>query len=232
MSYTIPGPPPKQRPTVVRIAVYLLWAVVAINIINIILGLLPNPELDQALEEFNRENALPEGAEAANNIAVIAGTAFSALFTIALAVLAVFVGRGSQPARITTWALGGFLVLCQGCGLIVYASLPSLTSGAAGNEDAERAQRQAEIIAENTPAWLATTTTVLSVLSLIALILVIILLAVPAANDFFRKQEEVWTPPTGGGGFPQYPPPSGSQDPGAPPTPPAPPAPPTPPTQQ
>jgi hypothetical protein len=65
---------------------------------------------------------------------------------------------------------------------------------------------------------MTTVSTVTNVLVLICLLLVIILLALPASNDFFRKEQEVWVPPT-------YPPVGGGY--GYPPAPPSPPAPPT-----
>ena len=37
---------------------------------------------------------------------------------------------------------------------------------------------------------------VLTVVMLLALVAVVILLALPASNEFFRKEQEVWVPPT------------------------------------
>jgi hypothetical protein len=236
MTYAIPGPPAKQRPAPVRIAVLLLWAVVILNVVSVGLGFVPTPELDRAMDDFNRANPELATDDSLTTISAVIGAVVLGIVTIALAILAVFVGRGSQPARITTWVLSGILVLCQGCGLIATAAAPALVNSMAGsgNADSEVLAEQTRIITENTPAWLTAATTVIGVLSVIALIAVIILLAVPAANEFFRKQDEIWVPPTTPGtpgGFPQYPPPA--MPPGPPPSqPPAPPTqPPYPPTQ-
>lgn len=237
MTYAVPGPPTKQRPAPVKVAVVLLWAVAAMSLLSIALTFVPTPELDQAMEEFAREN--PQFAT--DDSLTLASSLISALVIgvigIAFAILAVFVNKGSQPARVITWVLGGIMVLCQGCGLIFAAATPALMEGLAGSGDAdtEAVAEQARIITENTPAWLTAASTAIGVLSVIALILVIILLAVPSANEYFRKQDDVWVPPTGqgGGGFPQYPPPAVPQDPGSPPPPPAaPPSTPPPPAQQ
>jgi hypothetical protein len=216
-------------------AVLLLWFVVALNVVNIGLSFVPTPELDRAMDDFNREHPELATDDSLTVISSIIGAVVLGVITIALAVLAMFVGRGSQPARITTWVLSGVLVLCQGCGLIATAAAPALVNSMAGsgNADSEVLAEQTRIITENTPAWLTAAATVIAVLSVIALIAVIILLAVPAANEYFRKEEEVWVPPTApggaGGGFPQYPPPAMPPPPGAPPAPPG--QPPYPPSQ-
>lgn len=236
MSYAVPTPPTKSRPGVVTAAVYLMWSVVALNIVGLLLRLVPTPELDRALDDFYERN--PElDSQAATVIGNIGSAAFTIVIAAVFAVLAVFVGRGKQPARIVTWVIGGVLALCQGCGLIGSLAAPALLENVAsgGDPNTELAVEEARLILENTPAWLNVTSTALSVLALLAVLAVVILLALPRANDFFRKEEEVWVPPTGsgGGGFPQFPPPAIPQNPGTPPAPPAPPTqPPTPPAQQ
>jgi hypothetical protein len=258
MSYAVPVQPGRSRPTVVTVAVYLMWAALVLNLINVGLTFVPTPELDRALDEFNRDHPELSSGGSVEAIGTYIGVGLTLLVAAGFGVLTVFVGRGNQPARVTTWVLAGIFVLCQGCGLISSAALPALLNGMAGsgNADTEAVAEQTRILTENTPAWLTATTTATAVLILLALIAVIILLAVPSANEFFRKQEQVWVPPTGpGGGFPQYPlatpqypagpqfpptppqypatpPPQYPQAPGVPPVPPAPPGqPPYPPSQ-
>jgi hypothetical protein len=232
MSYAVPTQPAKSRPGVVQAAVYLMWAVVALNVIGILLSFVPTPELDRALDDFYAQH--PElNTSAATTLGNIGSIVFSVAIAIAFAVLAIFVGRGSQPARITTWVIGGVLALCQGCGLLSSLAAPALLENvsAGGDPNAELAVEEARIILDNTPGWLTAVTSVMSILALLAILAVIILLAVPRANEYFRKEEEVWVPPTGsGGGYPQFPPPAIPQNPGAPPAPPSA-QPPTPPTQ-
>jgi hypothetical protein len=146
------------------------------------------------------------------------------LIAVALVVLGRFVGKGKQPARIITWVLAGLGVLCLGCGVAAGAISSSLGSSLGSTPDSEAlTQAMADVV----PEWQNTVGTVLQILSLIILVVVIVLLALPAANDFFRKEQEVWVPPTAwpgdpSGGVPPYQPPG----PGTPPPPYNPPPPP------
>jgi MFS family permease len=218
MSYAVP-PPPKTRPSAVTTASTLLFVVVATNIISLIIALLPNDELSAALDEFNRNHPDFQQSETITLIAGIVGISVTTLLAVGLGVLAFFLRRGSQGARITTWVLGGLCVLCSVCGLAGTA-IGSSMSGNGNNPDVEELTR---IIEENTPAWQTTLSVALTLVNLVTLIAVIVLLALPASNDYFRKQQEVWVPPTdypGGGGYGQTPP--MSPPPGPPPAPPQP----------
>lgn len=232
MSYAVPTPPPKVRPGVVQAAVWLMWAVVALSLLSVVVSFIPLPEVEQALDEFYAEH--PEFRnDAATAIGEILALSLTVIIAAAFAVLAIFVAKGNQPARITTWALGGIVTLCQACGLISSLATPALLNSvpSAGDPAADLAVEQARIVAENTPTWYTVLGNGLLILTLLATLIAIILLATPRANDYFRKEEQVWVPPTGpGGGYPQFPPPAIPQNPGAPP-PSQPPAPPTPPTQ-
>lgn len=210
MTYAIPGPSAKQRPAAVRVAVMLLWLIVALQVVGIGLAFVPTPELDRALDEFYQQNPPPEGTDTAIAFGSAVGIGVSLVIAAVFAILAVFLARGSQPARITTWVFGGIVALCQGCLVTASLAAPALLSSmtGTGDPDAERAAEEARIVLDNTPAWLTVATAAIGVLSVLALIVAIILLAVPAANEYFRKEQEIWIPPTtgAGGGFPQYPP--------------------------
>ncbi|HEY7223159.1 MAG TPA: hypothetical protein VH561_06050 [Micromonosporaceae bacterium] len=234
MAYTVPQPPPaKRRPGVVSFAVALMWIIVAAEIVARALAFLPNEKLSAALDQFYKDHP-----ELNNSSANIVGGAFEIVVALAiiigLAVLAVFVRRGSQPARVVTWVIGGLGVACLGCGSLAAALAPSLLNSASsnGNTNAQASKDLLDLVRQNTPDWQYYLSNALTVVVVLALILVIILLAVPASNDFFRKEQEVWVPPagySGGGGFPQVPPPATPQNPMAPPPPPAaPPGPPSP----
>jgi hypothetical protein len=207
MSYTVSQPPAKPRPAVVTYAVYLMWFVVAAQVINFLVGLIPNEQLDQALADFeaaNPELTEPAGFEATSAVFTVLITI---IITVGLAVLAVFVGRGSQPARVTTWVIGGIAVLCVGCGLILTAAGPALLASAGDTPEVQLQRDYLEVIQQNTPGWMTAITVGLTILALLALIAVIIMLAMPAANDFFRKEQQTWVPPSdlSGGGWPGNP---------------------------
>jgi hypothetical protein len=235
MSYAVPTPPTKTRPGVVQAAVWLMWAVVALSLLSVVLSFIPLSELEQALDEFYAEHPELQN-DAATAIGEIGGLSLTVIIAAAFAVLAIFVAKGSQPARITTWVVGGIVTLCQACGLISSLAAPALLNSVptGGDPNAELALEQARIVAENTPTWYTVLGNGVLLLTVLATLIAIILLATPKANDYFRKEEEIWIPPTGsGGGYPPVPPPAFPPNPSAPPTsqPPAPPAPPTPPTQ-
>lgn len=228
MSYAVP-PPPKQRPSVVNTAAILLWVVVAAQVVSLILAFIPNEELDRAIEQFNADHPnFEEQSQAIFAVAGIVGIALTAVIGVGLGVLAVFVRRGNQPARIVTWVLGGIYALCQVCGLAGNA-LPTMQTGGQTDGPGSEPEEFARLIEEHTPAWLTTANTLLMIVALAGLLGAIILLALPVSNDYFRKPAEVWVPPTAypGGGLPPAPPPGTPQNPMAPPPPP-----PAPPSQQ
>jgi hypothetical protein len=109
-------------------------------------------------------------------------------------VLAVFVGKGKQWARITTWVIAGIAVCCNGFGLAGSALLDSMLSGMGDVNGVDVAQA-AEEIAALLPGWLTATSTALTAVALLASIVVIILLLLPPSNPYFRKPEPQWTPP-------------------------------------
>lgn len=225
MTYAIPGQPTKQPPTPVRVAVMLLWAVVILRLVAIGLSFVPTPELDQAIEDLYGDNP-PPGAAVGTALGVGFSIVIGVVLSGAFAVLAIFLRKGSQAARITTWVFGGIVTLCMTCGVIASLIAPSLLSSMtnAADPEAQRAAEEAQLIYENTPTWLTVSSTAVEVLMVLALLVALILLAVPSANAYFRKEEEIWVPPTppgSGGGYPPYPPPPAPPaNPGQPPYPP------------
>jgi hypothetical protein len=240
MSYTVAQPPPaKPRPTVVKTAVLLMWATVVMQLITMVLSLLPNDQLSAALDQFYRDHPEMGGGTGGSSAATTTITVGIELLIIAgFAVLAVFVSKGAQPARIITWVLSGLAVLCLGCGSLVSAIAPSLLSADTSGQG-EAAADLLELIRANTPDWIYYVSAAMNILVVLALLAVIVLLALPASNDFFRKEVELWVPPTApAGGYPQMPPPAIPQNPAgttlppppAPPQPQQPPQPPQPPS--
>jgi hypothetical protein len=225
MAYAVPpDPQAKQRPTSVTVAVALMYGVLVAQLIGVIISFLPNPELQAAIDDFVADHPEFSGSTGTDPASMAIGLLIPAVVIIGFGVLAFFVGKGSRPARIVTFVLSGLGVLCLGCVQLFTAALPSLLSGAAGSSEDEQVQTAADfidLVALHTPDWQETLSTALGWLSLLALILVIILLAVPSANEYFRKQEQVWVPPTAppGGGWPQVPPPGTPQNPPYPPSP-------------
>ncbi len=225
MSYVVPpNPQAKQRPTSVRVAVGLMFFVLAAQVVDLVIGYLPNAERDAALDQFLADHPELRGSAPGEDAAANAlGLVVPAAVIIGFGVLAFFVGRGSRPARIVTWVLSGLGVLCLGCLQVVVAAAPTVftTAAGSGDESVLAVGDFSRVYADHTPDWQEILSTGLGILSLLALIVVIILLAVPSANEYFRREEQVWVPPTAppGAGWPQTPPPGIPQNPPHPPTP-------------
>jgi hypothetical protein len=228
MSYTVTSQAGKPRPATVTAASALLYLCALVEVVALVLSVLSFSKVSSVL---NQEFAGKPEAQIMSTgliIGLIIGAVIPALFAIGTAVLGVLVGKGKQPARIVTWVLAGISVLCYGCQLGGKALSSSLNGvGGATTPEAEVIQRRLE---QAVPAWQTAVATATTVIVLLALVAVIILLALPASNDFFRKEQEVWVPPTwpGHSGLPPVPPPPadppyGWSGPGGPPAPPAPP---------
>lgn len=221
------------------VAVWLLFLVAALQLISLVVELSQVGTIADTYEAAYRgtgdEDAMRTGAV----IGSVGGAALGALFGIAYLVLAIFNARGKNAARITTWVFAGLGVCCGTLGVIGSAVSSFNFGGSTDNgPDPDDVRRQLE---DALPSWYTPVVITLAVLALLSLLAVIVLLALPPANEFFRKPEQVWQPPTypQAGGYPQpggypapgsyYPPPAAPPAPGIPPpswSPPGPAAPP------
>jgi MFS family permease len=202
MSYTAATPGGKVRPATVTVAQYLLYACAGFQVINAVLTVLSLGPTVEAYREHFKNDPNGDAQIAGAQIGGFGGVAVAALFIVGAVLLAVFLGRGKNPARIVTWVLSGIGVLCFGCGLAFSGIASSMNTNPANDPDLEALTRKIE---DAIPGWQAAVSTVIGVLVLLALIGVIVLLALPASNEFFRKEQEVWVPPTTPP-YPEYPP--------------------------
>jgi hypothetical protein len=166
-------------------------------------------------------------------VAQVTTGVIAALFAVAYTLLGVFVGKGSNGARITTWVLGGLTACCNGFGAAGSGSgrVGFTGTGGTGDVDGRTADQIARAFEDALPGWYQPVTILLSVVALLLAVAVIILLALPSSNPYFRKPEPLlWQPPGGYAqpGQPGYPPqpayPMPQAQPGAPGQPPAAPA--------
>jgi hypothetical protein len=199
--------PGKQRPGTVTTASALLYLVAALQIASIGVSFL---SLGATRHVIDQElNGTPNGSTigTAATVGIIIGICVAVVFAVGTVVLGVLVGRGKNPARIVTWVLGGIGVLCYGCGLAgtaVSNSLADSLGNAASDPQTEQLQQR---LKDAVPGWQTAVSTAAQIVLLLLLLAVIILLALPASNDFFRKEQEVWVPPTWAAGTPGgYPP--------------------------
>jgi hypothetical protein len=202
-------PAGKQRPATVTVASALLYLVAALQVASIAVSFLSLGVTRQVINDQFAGTPNADAVGTATTVAIIVAICVGVVFAVGTTVLGVLVGRGKNPARIVTWVLGGLGVLCYGCGLAGTAVSSSLTSSLSGTADPQTEELQRRL-RDAIPAWQTAVSTVSQVLFLLLLLAIIILLALPASNDFFRRDQEVWVPPTWtpgpGGGYP--PPPS------------------------
>lgn len=164
------GPPPvgaaarPPRPWTVTAAVAAIFAVVALNLIGSVISVAYADRIADAVE---RETEASGGsAGPSNTITTFVSVGFSVVLSIAFIVLAVLLLRGSNGARIATWAVGGFWLLCGFCGLASSFFLLAL----------------------DLPGWLTAYSIASSAVSVLLFIAIIVLLLLPASNDFFKPK--------------------------------------------
>jgi hypothetical protein len=127
------------------------------------------------------------------SVASYIGAAIALIIAILYFVVAAFVGKGKQWARITAWVLAGLGICCGIVGL-AGAAVSSSLSGM-GSQPGVDNDKLTQGMADLQPSWMSATTIGLGVISLIAAIAVVVLLALPPSHPYFRKTEPVWTPP-------------------------------------
>jgi len=222
MSFAVPAPAQRARPSTVSLAVTLFYVAAGLEMLYLVINLIYAGKIEEgtknALKGTSMENGNPL-AGATGALSVV----FGLLIIVLLVLLAIFVGRGKQVARILAWVLGGIALCCSLAigGFSIFGATfweqsrktdPSLPSW----------DRYNELIYAEVPGWYRPVTTILGILLIIAILVPIVLLALPASHPYFRKTEPVWEPPIAGPpGIAGYPPPGGDYPPSPPPGPPA-----------
>lgn len=201
------APTTKARPSSVTISSYLLFAVAALQLINVIIALSFIGKTRNVYKELYAGTSAA-GAESAVTIFAVVAAAIALLLAIGLVVLGLLNNRGKNASRIVTWVIGGLGICCTGFNLAGSAFTNSM--GGSGTGDVPSASEVQRRLNEVLPSWYGPVTTTLSVLSLLALLAALILLALPASNEFFRKPKPGWEPPVPGAVFPGYPQPNPS----------------------
>ncbi len=223
MANVTPADGRRVRPAVVTYACYLLYLLAALQVISAIVQFSVLGTYSDVTKKAFADTSVGDAASTATAAVVAVGAVVSLLFAVGYVVLAIFDGRGRQPARIVTWALLGVSLCCGGYGLVGNA-----TGGFTGNNRrVEGAPSQSELqqmLKDALPSWYQPVILLLGIIALLAAITVIILLALPASNQFFRKQEPVWEPPVPQAPWDQPGQPPQAQYPNEPPAPPASPA--------
>jgi hypothetical protein len=194
-------PEPESRPArpgTVSAASGLLYLLALLSLISAVLAVYRGTFLSQkAVEEiWLRHGATAEQARtqaASQPVSTYLGAALAIVLIALFIVLAVFVNKGKQWARITTWIISGLVVCCGAAGFVLTGLVDSMLGMAEqGGVDAAAILKDTEALV---PGWLGTVSLVLSVIQLVAAIAVIVLLLLPPSNPYFRKVEPQWQPP-------------------------------------
>jgi hypothetical protein len=193
MAYAVAGPGDrKSRPasvSVARLSLFLLTALVVVYAAFMVVGFvtLRRATLD------NRGDVAPAWLSTLGTVLPVGLVAGSVLIAVCFSILGVFVGRGSNPARIVSCALAVFVALCCGCNALGSALQSVAVVGSAQTTD--HGDWRAQINA-GTPVWVTAPTAILGVLIVIALVVVIILLLLPPSNAYFRRDQNVPVDPS------------------------------------
>ncbi|MDG4790776.1 hypothetical protein O7626_33540 [Micromonospora sp. WMMD1102] len=225
-----PAPTARPRPGTVTNASYLLYLAAALIAVLAAVSFATVGTVSTVYREAYAGSDL-EGADGFIVGTTVVSAVLQLLVAIALVVLALLNNQGRNGARIATWVVAGLGVCCTGLGAGGSAFSGMGAGGGSTGDVPDPAEVQRRLEAE-LPSWSGPLTLICSIVALLALIAAIILLALPASNEFFRKQPAGVDPalpgaaypgqPTGEPGYPQYPPagqqPGAGTDPGYPPS--------------
>ncbi|MET8151903.1 hypothetical protein ACIBSW_37140 [Actinoplanes sp. NPDC049668] len=182
----------------VTVSSYLLYLSAAASIIAAVVSLTTVGTVRDVYAELY-DGTANAGMETFIVGATVGAVVINVLFAGALAILAIYNNRGKQPARISTWVVGGIFLCCNGFGLLGTA-LSGATGLDTGSTDGPSAKEVEARLSSELPGWVEPVSTLLTVLVVLALLAAVILLALPAANEYFRKPQVAWDP------LNQYPP--------------------------
>jgi hypothetical protein len=203
MAYASPPAAPRTRPATVTAACYLLYLYAALQVLGVLVLLSIFSDYRKAFEDAYRGTSVENQADTIATVGLVSTVAVALIFGTGLVVLAIIDGKGRNVARIITWVVGGLALCCAGFGLIGNAAGSSMNFG--NNRGGPSATDISTAFKQDLPSWFTPVTTASAALELIALLLAVVLLALPASNQFFRKQPpaQVWEPP-----LPPVPPPT------------------------
>ncbi|WP_432833392.1 hypothetical protein [Dactylosporangium sp. CA-092794] len=205
MSFAVPGQAPRARPTTVSLAVGLLFAAAALEVIQVVLTLVYAGKISEGTKkalEGTSTSSTNAGTAVGSTVAVIFGFVIIAI----LLLLGYLVSRGNQVGRILTWVFGGIALCCSAVGLGSTLFASAVWDSARKNDPSLPTwDRYQELVYSEVPGWYQPLTTVLSILTILAILVPIILLALPSSHPYFRKPQQEWEPPVPGAGGPGYP---------------------------
>jgi len=199
--YTVPAPQGgPSRPGTVSLASGLLYLLALISLVTIGLSvysasLTPPATLQQIFEDAGASSAEAETFAVATTAGIYINAALVLIIGVLYVILGVFVGKGKQWARITSWVIAGIAALCCYGGNLIGTAASGMLSGMGGAQGGVNQEEATKAMEALVPDWLGTLVLATNVVGLVAALAVIVLLLLPPSNPFFRKPEPQWTPP-------------------------------------
>lgn len=184
--YAVPGGP-APRPTAVVIAAFIQFGLLALALLTTLLALLYFSDMNEATQaEMERQGvSMGDGElDLVYNVSLVAGTVVGLALSAAYGLLGIFNLRGANGARITTWILSGFQLLCVLCAFGSNALNSALPDADEAGFDSDAVQEAAYA---ETPFWYPAFESANLIIVFVGVIAVIVLLALPKSNEFFRK---------------------------------------------
>jgi hypothetical protein len=188
-----PAPASRIRPATVSAATWLLLLTAAILATSAVLAFTQVGTFADVYREAYAGTDLEDAAGLAGAGPVVGGIV-NLLFAVGFVLLALFNRRGSNPARVVTWVLGGIALCCTGGSLALTGLTSSIRMDTGDGPDPAEIDRMLE---DALPDWYPPVSLTLTVVALLALVLALILLALPPSNAFFRKPAQAFQPPPG-----------------------------------
>lgn len=212
----------------VTIAVWTMYVTALVLIATAIAQFVVKGMVEDTVEDQLRSDpALAGTGITASDVSTLVTFVFVAvavvylLFAAFYVVLGVLDNAGKRPARILTWILAGIALACCGFGgLINQIGGTTYTVN-----DQQYDDELTKALADATPTWVGALEWASLLLFIGGSLVIIILLALPASNEFFRKEVQPQSfypgqPPYGQPPYPGQPPYSqGPSGPGHPPQP-------------
>jgi hypothetical protein len=192
-----PPPGPKTRPAVVTAVVWtqIITAVLLVASGIAMFSVMSSVE-DTVKDQLLSDPDLAKSGLTDDNVSSLITFTFALIagvyvvMAIFYVVLALLVNKGNRAGRILSWVLSGIGLLCCGIGGLI-GQVGSMTANVNGQEYQDEATQAIE---DATPTWVTAIDWATLIVLIVGSLLIIILLAVPAANDFFRKEEQPMGP--------------------------------------
>lgn len=210
-----PPPGPKTKPMTVTVVVWtqILTAVLLVASGIAMFSVMSSVE-DAVTEQLLSDPELADSGLTPDNVGSLMTVTFALVagvyivFAVFYAVLALLVNKGSRAGRILSWILSGIGLLCCGVGGLIGQLSSSMTANVNGQEYQDEATQAIE---DATPAWVTAIDWATLIVLIVGSLVIIILLAMPASNEFFRKDEPPMGPYMGQPPYGQQPPPQPPQ---------------------